>query len=49
MAPRYWTVTVAGETLTVVAGTRTAAEKIASQRLAAAARKPRSPRLRFVG
>lgn len=34
MAPRYWTVTTAGRTLTVVAGTREAAEKIAAQRIA---------------
>jgi hypothetical protein len=34
MAPRYWTVTVEGRTLTVVAGTRAAAEKLAARRLA---------------
>jgi hypothetical protein len=33
MAPRYWTVTIEGRTITVVAGTREAAEKIAAQRL----------------
>jgi hypothetical protein len=34
MAPRFWTVTVAGQTLTVVAGTLEAAEKIAAERIA---------------
>jgi hypothetical protein len=34
MSPRFWTVTVAGQTLTVVAGTREAAEKIAAERIA---------------
>jgi hypothetical protein len=34
MAPRYWTVTVDGRTVTVVAGTRAAAEKLAAQRMA---------------
>jgi hypothetical protein len=34
MAPRYWTVTIEGRTITVVAGTREAAEKIAAQRIA---------------
>jgi hypothetical protein len=33
MAPRYWKVTVEGRTMTVVAGTREAAEKIAAQRV----------------
>lgn len=37
MSPRFWTVTVAGQTLTVVAGTREAAEKIAAERIAARA------------
>jgi len=37
MAPRYWTVTVAGQTITLVASTREAAEKIAAQRIAARA------------
>ena len=35
MAPRYWTITVGPHTMTVVAGTREAAEKIAARRLAA--------------
>jgi hypothetical protein len=39
MAPRYWTVTVEGHTLTVVAGTREAAEKIAARRIAQARRR----------
>ena len=34
MAPRRWTVTVAGRTVTVVAGTREAAEKVAARRIA---------------
>ena len=34
MAPRFWTVTVEGHTVTAVAGTREAAEKIAARRLA---------------
>lgn len=34
MFPRTWTVTVGGRTLSVVAGTREAAEKIAAQRIA---------------
>lgn len=34
MAPRFWTVTVAGQTITVVAGTLAAAEKIAAERIA---------------
>jgi hypothetical protein len=34
MFPRYWTVTVNGQTVTVVAGTREAAEKIAAKRIA---------------
>ncbi len=34
MAPRYWTVTIGTETLTVVAGTREAAMKIAARRIA---------------
>jgi hypothetical protein len=34
MAPRYWKVTVEGHPMTVVAGTREAAEKIAARRLA---------------
>jgi hypothetical protein len=34
MSPRFWTVTAAGQTLTVVAGTREAAEKIAAERIA---------------
>jgi hypothetical protein len=38
MAPRYWTVTVEGHTVTVVAGTREAAEKIAARRIAKANR-----------
>jgi hypothetical protein len=32
--PRTWTVTVSGKTVTVVAGTREAAEKIAARRVA---------------
>jgi hypothetical protein len=44
MAPRYWTVTVEGHTLTVVAGTREAAEKIAARRLAQARRRAVSTR-----
>jgi hypothetical protein len=35
MFPRIWTVTVGAHTLTVVAGTREAAEKIAARRVAA--------------
>jgi hypothetical protein len=34
MFPRTWTVTVHGQTLKVVAGTREAAEKIAAKRVA---------------
>jgi hypothetical protein len=34
MAPRTWTVTVKGRTVSVVAGTRQAAEKIAARRIA---------------
>jgi hypothetical protein len=34
MSPRFWTVTVAGQTLRVVAGTLEAAEKIAAERIA---------------
>ena len=34
MFPRTWTVTVGGHTVTVVAGTREAAEKIAARRVA---------------
>jgi hypothetical protein len=34
MFPRSWTVTVDGHTVTVVAGTREAAEKIAARRIA---------------
>jgi hypothetical protein len=34
VAPRYWTVTVSGRTVVVVAGTRQAAEKIAARRIA---------------
>jgi hypothetical protein len=34
MAPRFWTVTVEGHTVTAVAGTREAAEKIAARRMA---------------
>jgi len=34
MAPRFWTVTVSGRTVTVAAGTREAAEKIAARRIA---------------
>lgn len=34
MSPRFWTVTVGGQTVTVVAGTRGAAEKIAAERVA---------------
>lgn len=34
MFPRTWTITVAGKTLKVVAGTREAAEKIAARRVA---------------
>ena len=34
MAPRYWTVTIAGRTVLVVAGTREAAETIAARRVA---------------
>jgi hypothetical protein len=44
MAPRYWTVTVEGQTLTVVAGTREAAEKIAARRIAQARRRALSTR-----
>lgn len=39
MAPRYWRVTVEGHTLTVVAGTREAAEKIAARRIAQSRRR----------
>jgi hypothetical protein len=35
MAPRYWTITIGTQTISVVAGTREAAEKIAARRLAA--------------
>jgi hypothetical protein len=34
MFPRIWTVTVGGRTVSVVAGTREAAEKIAAHRIA---------------
>jgi hypothetical protein len=34
MAPRYWTVTIGDRNVTVVAGTREAAEKIAARRIA---------------
>jgi hypothetical protein len=34
MFPRTWTVTVGDRTMTVVAGTREAAEKIAARRIA---------------
>jgi hypothetical protein len=34
MAPRFWKVTIGGRTLTVAAGTREAAEKIAARRIA---------------
>jgi hypothetical protein len=34
MSPRFYTVTVDGQTLTVVAGSLEAAEKIAAERLA---------------
>jgi hypothetical protein len=34
MFPRTWTITVGGKTLKVVAGTREAAEKIATRRIA---------------
>lgn len=34
MSPRFWTVTVGGQTVTVVAGTREAAEKLAAERVA---------------
>jgi hypothetical protein len=34
MFPRTWTVTVGGQTVNVVAGTREAAEKIAARRIA---------------
>ena len=43
MFPRRWTVTVAGQTMSVVAGTREAAEKIAQRRIAAAKRVAREP------
>jgi hypothetical protein len=33
MFPRTWTVTVGGQTMKVVAGTREAAEKIAAKRV----------------
>ena len=33
MAPRFWTVTIGERDVTVVAGTREAAEKIAAQRV----------------
>lgn len=33
MAPRFWTVTVNGHTVKVVAGTREAAKKIAASRI----------------
>ena len=32
--PRTWTVTIGGQTLKIVAGTREAAEKIAARRVA---------------
>ena len=35
MAPRYWTITIGTQTISVVAGTREAAENIAARRLAA--------------
>lgn len=38
MGPRYWTVTIGTETLTVVAATREAAMRIAARRLAARSR-----------
>jgi hypothetical protein len=41
MFPRTWTVTVDGRTLSVVAGTREAAEKIAAHRIARDRRRPR--------
>jgi hypothetical protein len=41
MAPRFWTVTIGDRTLTVAAGTREAAEKIAARRIAS--RKPGRP------
>jgi hypothetical protein len=34
MFPRYWTITIDGRTVTVVAGTREAAERIAARLLA---------------
>ena len=34
MAPRFWTITIGDRTLTVAAGTREAAEKIAARRVA---------------
>jgi hypothetical protein len=37
MFPRTWIVTVGGQTLKVVAGTREAAEKIAAHRIARSA------------
>lgn len=36
MAPRFWTITIGDRTLTVAAGTREAAEKIAARRIATA-------------
>jgi hypothetical protein len=38
MFPRYWTITVEGHTVTVVAGTREAAERIAARIVAKAER-----------
>ena len=40
MFPRTWTVTVHGQTLKVVAGSREAAEKIAAKRVALATPSP---------
>ena len=34
MPPRFWTITIGDRTLTVAAGTREAAEKIAARRIA---------------
>ncbi len=42
MAPRFWTITIGDRTLTVAAGTREAAEKIAARRIATAASTRRS-------
>jgi hypothetical protein len=38
MAPRYWTVMIGDRSVTVVAGTREAAEKLAARRAARAER-----------